>query len=235
MVVWTAANRNTWFTSAAQMGLSVEAYQALQDEGITAVDDLAEFDEKQLKEIAKNLRQGQVAGGNPVVLKAGSLNRLTVSANLMRYYKKVGRDTSPQNVSWQVGKNFKVIYEAIQEQKDEDPGDVPKLNAKTATPLVWSPSFKDHLGKQIGRQGVPLTYVIQTRQERPDGDCPPVANGKPHAKMYRSLKEEAVDRASHDHPMYLEDNEKVFNQLEEATCGTKYATVAQPHQWNKDC
>ena len=52
--------------------------------------------------------------------------------------------------------------------------------------------------------------------------------------MYRSLKEEAVDRASHDHLMYLKDNEKVFNQLEEATRGTKYSTVAQPHQRNKD-
>lgn len=174
MVVWTAANRTTWFTSAAQMGLSAASYQALQDEGITAPDDLAQFDEKQLKEIAKNLRQVQAAGGNAAALKASSLNRLTVSADLVRYYEKVGRDTAPSNVSWQVGKNFKIIHEAIQEQKDEDPGDMPKLNAKTAPPLVWSPSFKDHLGKQIGRQGVPLTYVIRPRKERPDGDCPPI-------------------------------------------------------------
>ena len=154
----------SWFTSAAQMGLSAASYQALQDEGITEPNDLAEFDNKQLKEIAKNLRQVQAAGGNATALKASSINWLTVSANLVRYYEKVVRATVPSNVSWQVGKNFKIIYEAIQEQKDEDPGDVPKLNAKTAPPLVWSPSFKDHLGKQIGRQRVLLTYVIQPRK-----------------------------------------------------------------------
>lgn len=231
MVVWTQAQTTTWFTSDAQVGLSNEAYLKLQEEGITSVEDLTEFDDEGLKLIAKNARQG----ADPVILKATSVGRLIVFADLARYYDKVGRQPTPANMSWPAqGKSYKISKQALDEQKGEDAGEVPKLSAKTAPPLVWAETFKDYLSKCIGRQEAPLSYVIRPRAERPEGECPPAAAGRPHAAQYRSIKDELVERASHDDPLFVEDNETVFNHIEDASRGTKYATVLQPHRRTKD-
>ena len=41
-------------------------------------------------------------------------------------------------------------------------------------------------------------------------------------------------RASHNHPNYRVDNEKVYFKLEEATRGTRYAASLKPFQRRKD-
>jgi len=55
-MVWTAAQETAFFTEAAQMGLSAAARAALQAEGVTSIDSLAEFSKEQFETIAHNLR-----------------------------------------------------------------------------------------------------------------------------------------------------------------------------------
>ena len=94
-MVFTAAQANTFFTNAAQMGLATRTREQLSKEGITTVDDLAEFcDEEIWKQIISNCKYPEKvagAGGSLVEqaafhLPAKSLHRLKTAAYVVRYY-----------------------------------------------------------------------------------------------------------------------------------------------------
>jgi hypothetical protein len=63
----TAAQTTAFFENAAQMGIPHATVIQLQDEGISTVDDLADFDKDTIEQIAANLRRpaGRVPDPNP--------------------------------------------------------------------------------------------------------------------------------------------------------------------------
>jgi hypothetical protein len=58
--------------------------------------------------------------------------------------------------------------------------------------------------------------------------------GQPHSTEAGSVEMELTNRASHNHPLFREDNEAVYHRLEEATRGTSYAASLKPYQRTKD-
>ena len=104
-MVFTAAQTTAFFEAANQMAIPHATRVQLNNEGITSVDDLSEFDEESLKQIAENLRRptGRINDPNPnapagatiptppFVFGAKSQSRLKVSTELVRYYQTVGR------------------------------------------------------------------------------------------------------------------------------------------------
>ena len=48
------------------------------------------------------------------------------------------------------------------------------------------------------------------------------------------MEGDLVNRASHNHPLFREDNAEVYYLLEEATRGTSYAASLKPYQRAKD-
>ena len=79
---------------------------------------------------------------------------------------------------------------------------------------------------------IPIAYVIWEDAEIPNV-LPYLADGYPHSTKAGSDEQEMSNRASHEHPLFLEDRAKVYYKLEEATQGTSYAASVKPFQRTK--
>lgn len=224
-MVWTAAATTAYFTN--QIGLIPATWQALQNEGITQVDSLGDFDEDQFETIVHNFRRPPA--GQPVVpLSASSVNRLIYASHLVRYYQCVGRNTSAANMAWDpVVKTFKLQYKSLMEKKKKDDPEVPKVSSRSLPVMMWSQSFEDYLAQIIGKQNAPLSYVIRAEEAVPH-PCPDAAPTKVHAGIYDLIEHELIARASHAHVLFHEDNETVYFKIEEAVRGTSYAPSIKP-------
>ena len=243
----TAAQRTAFFEEAAQMGIPNVTVVQLENEGITGVDDLVEFDKETIEQIAANLRRpagrvpdpnpGAAAGATiptpPFVFGAKSQQRLIQSTKLLRYYDTVGRTATAANLQWTpVMKNFSEQWKALEDKKKAgDEPEVPKITK--ALPIIkWTEAFRDYLHRVIGVRMIPLAYVI-----RPEATVPAIgaqAAGTPHSVQHEAVEMELIARASHGHPLFRGDNSAVYYKLEEATRATSYAASIKPFQRTKN-
>lgn len=227
MVPWTNAQTNQFFTAANQMAIPVDTLEALREEGIERPDDLIEFDNEKLQNIAKTFRAGDVTLG------AKSIGRLVEAANIVHYYDIVGRELTPANMTYlRVIRNFTVEWSALKEIKDKDEPDTPKLG-KGVTVMQWSESFVDILHRCIGVRMVPLAYVVRELEDAPD-PIPVAAPNQPWAEQFGSIETELIAATRHDHALFRQDNAAVYYKMEEATRGTNYAASIKPFQRNKN-
>ncbi len=228
------------------MGIPHDTVIQLQQEGITIVDDLIDFDKDTIEQIAANLRRpaGRVPDPDPnaapgatiptpsFVFGAKSQKRLVTAAQLLRYYEEVGRATTPGNIQWAtVMKNFAAQWKALGDKKKADEPEVPKIT-KALPVIKWTEAFRDYLHRTIGVRTIPLAYVI-----RPDDNVlaiGTIAAGTPHSVEHGSIEDELIARASHTSPLYREDNSAVYYKLEEATRATSYAASIKPYQRTKN-
>ena len=219
----------------------------MQVEGLTSVDDLQEFDEETLKQLVENLRKpgGFVQDPNAAVgqhaliptpafvIGAKSLSRIKAAMFIVKYYETVGRETTPNNMRWDpVIKNFIEHWKALKDRKEDDVPEVPKIS-KTLTAMKFSEAFPDFLGRVVGVRNIPLTYVIRASVEVANPP-PALAVDKPYSVEHGSVEAELIARANHTHPLFREDNAKVYHSMEEATRGTSYAASIKPFQRAKD-
>lgn len=246
-MVLTAAQTAAFFGDAAQMGLPAATIAQLANEGIVAVDDLADFDKSTLKQLAENLRRpgGRVPDPDPnapagatiptpsFVFGAKSQKRISVACDLVRFYQTVGREITAANIRWtHVMRNFEIEYKALKDRKDEDDPDVPKITK--ALPIIkWTEAFHDYADRIVGSRTIPLAYVLRDEVLVPAA-APPLATNKPYSEMHGSVERELVARASHAHPLYRVDNALLYHHLEEATRTTSYAASIKPFQRQKD-
>jgi len=84
-MVLTANQIQTFFTANGQIGLPLNSFQALANEGINSVNALKEFDKDDIVQMAKNLRSANLVFG------AKSQKRLIATCQLVRYYDAVGK------------------------------------------------------------------------------------------------------------------------------------------------
>ncbi len=71
----TAAQTTAFFEQDAQMGIPNETVVQLQQEGITTVDDLVDFDKDTIEQIAANLRRpaGRIPDPNPAAAPGATI------------------------------------------------------------------------------------------------------------------------------------------------------------------
>eukprot|EP00957_Ditylum_brightwellii_P162299 12358113-Ditylum_brightwellii.AAC.1 len=102
-------------------------------------------------------------------------------------------------------KNFNSQWKALKEKQQEEAPDVPKITK--ALPIIhWTEVFHNYLHHVVGRRLIPLAYVI-----RNDVAVPAIgaqATGALHLSKHGSIESELIARASHDDPLYCEDNSK---------------------------
>ena len=136
---------------------------------------------------------------------------------------------------------FILQYKALEGQKkDGETPDVPKIT-KTLAGTKWSKSLKDFLSRVIGLRMIPLSYVIR-ETETVSAAAPQLASVAlalgggvhPYSVEHGSVEDELIDRGSHPHPLFCNDNVQVYHFLEEATRGTIYAASIKPSQRRKD-
>jgi hypothetical protein len=242
----TAAQTTAFFEQDAQMGIPNQTVVQLQQEGITTVDDLMDFDKDTMEQIAANLRRpaGRIPDPNPAaapgatiptpsfVFGAKSQKRLITASKLLNYYDAVQRNTTVANLQWTpVMKNFEIQWKALEDKKSADEPEVPKITK--ALPIIkWTEAFRDYLHRMIGVRTIPLAYVIRPTVAVPP--IGPIAAGAPHSLEHEAIEVELIARASHAHPLYREDNSSVYYKLEEATRATSYAASIKPFQRTKN-
>lgn len=228
-MVFTAAQTTYFFEDADSMALPHDSYVAAQNEGITAVDDLKEFDAESLKMVAESLRNPggripnpdpQAAAGStiprpPYAFGAKSRLRLTAASEILRCHITAGRDPTPGNVRCDpVIRNFSEQWKALEDRKDDEI-DVPKIT-KNLIVVRWAEAFEDHLNQKLGVCLMPLKHA--TREDAaPLAAAPTLATDMPHSNEHGSVERELVMRATHDHPLFRTDNAKVHHALEEVT------------------
>ena len=229
-MVLTGAQTTAFFENADQMGIPHATVVELGIEGIVTVGELADFNKDSLQQLADNLRTpgGRVVYPNPAaaaratiptpafVFRAKSQKLLGVACDLVRYNETVGRDLIAPNMHWnQVRKNFEMQWKALMDRKEEDPLEVPKIT-KTFPIMKWTEAFQDYLHRVIGVRVIPLAYIICADSGVPM-PAPPLVPNQPHSEAHGSIKNKLVERASHEHPLFRDDNSKVYFKLEEAT------------------
>jgi hypothetical protein len=126
----TATKIATFFTDAANMGLTLRTTGAFAAEGIATPADLAEFNKEGMASIFCNLckhlkvlRAG-VAGAcgklQEVIaykLLAKLQIRLTIAAQAARFYEDTGRELDSANMLWRVIKRFDEQFKALMARK----------------------------------------------------------------------------------------------------------------------
>jgi hypothetical protein len=99
----TVAQTTAFFEHDVQMGIPHDTVLQLQEEGITLVDDLIDFEKDTIEQVAANLRRpaGRVPDPNPnaapgatiptpsFFFGAKSQKRLVTATQLLRYYDEV--------------------------------------------------------------------------------------------------------------------------------------------------
>jgi hypothetical protein len=127
MMVFTLAQTTSIFQEPNnQMAIPAAMRAQLATEGTVNVDDLAQFDAENLKQIADNLRRpssrvgvdpdepdGATMPTPPFVFGAKSLDRLKPSSELVRYYEAIGRDLTAANIRHLKGHFFGVWSNSV--------------------------------------------------------------------------------------------------------------------------
>ena len=224
------------------MGSTTRTKDELSREGITSVDDLAEFcDENIWKQIISNCKyppKVQAADGSLVEqaafhLPAKSLHRLKTASYAVRYYTETGRTLSPGMMTWNNQlKSFNMQWMAIQNMKKTDNLTVPKIT-KNLDVVKWLEAYESYAGQKIGCRDSPIAYVIREKKV-PEATPPTLARDEPHSEKHGSVRGELIARLTHTHGLYREDNAAVFDDIELATRGTKYAASIAKYKMAKD-
>jgi hypothetical protein len=246
-MVITVAQNVAFFEDNDQMALARATFQRLIHEGIQTIDDLVDFDEESLKQVAENLRRPAgripdptigVAGGvavgatipcPPFAFGAKSHARLVVATELLKFYRAIGRDTTAAGMMWdRVMRNFGEQWKAIKDAKKETQPEVPVIS-KALPVIKWIEAFQDHCYRCIGQRYIPLAYVIREEAAVPVA-CPERVNHQPYSEEHGSILGDLINRASHAHGLYQKDNAEVYFKLEEATRTTLYTDSIKPFQ-----
>jgi hypothetical protein len=116
---FTAAKIATFFTNAANMGLTLRTTGPFTAEGIATPADLIEFDKEEMALIFRNLCKplkflhagvaGNRGGLQEVIvyeLLAKLQIRLTIAAQAARFYEDTGQELDSANMLWSVIKCF---------------------------------------------------------------------------------------------------------------------------------
>ncbi|KAL3933249.1 MAG: hypothetical protein SGBAC_010478, partial [Bacillariaceae sp.] len=182
-MVITAAQATAFFTAADQMALPAATYNpALQNEGITTIDDLKEFDDKMLDQIHKHISQNGVAGQT---FSALSLSRLNTAASAVQYYQDTDRPLSAGCMKWTPTlTHYKAEMEALKVASKRD--DPPVSCISKALPLMkWLQSFKSYIFECFGARGFPLGYVL--RENAAVSAVPALATDRPYSTEHGSV------------------------------------------------
>ena len=229
------------------MAIPAATVAQLANEGIATVLDLTEFDKETFKQVVDNLRNpggrvpnpdpGAAPGSTiprpPFVFGAKSHRRLMAACDLVRFYDTIGRGLTAANILWDpVIRNFEQQWQALKDRKENDEPEVPKIS-KTLPIIKWVEAFHDYCHRKVGVRTIPRAYVIREKENVPAA-CPPLATNLPHSEEHGSVEGDLVNRASHTHPLFRDDNADVYYDIEIAVRSTQYAASIKPFQRAKN-
>ena len=125
-------------------------------------------------------------------------------------------------------KNFKIEYDVLVERKFLTVI-TPKISGNLEV-VKWTEVFLDLLSRLVGTRNIPLIYIVRTEVEIDNNMPLHLPEGQCYTSESGSIEQELITRASHNHPIFKENNAKVYYLLEEATRGRTYSASIKPYQ-----
>ena len=249
-MVFTVNQTRNFFTDADQLAVDALTLPGLAQEGISLVDDLEDFTEEDIKQVANNLRKpaGMMPNPNaadpptalaparipqtPFVFGAKSMKRMKVAAIAVSYYITIDRETTPNNMHYQ--RTLIDFYEQWENlvKKGEESAPATPCITRSLPIIKWTESFEEFLHQVLGVTHVPLSYVI--REQMLVAAPPPLLNNRSYSEEHGSVEGELIARSSHHTAHYKADNATVFKYIEEATRETRYSASISPFSRKKD-
>ena len=226
-MVLTVGQMAAFFMGDNGLAIPAQTVAQMANKGITTIDNLAEFDKDSVETLASTLCCG-ARGGPPLVFGAKSQLRIIVAGELVRHYESIGHTNTTASLHWtHVMKNFQIRWKSlIARKKDDDEPDVPKIG-KGLLDMKWSESSMDTMHVLIGARKIPLAYVLRKNANAP-AIAPNLATDQPHLAEAGSIEVKLILRASHNHPLFCNNNAAVYHKLEEASRGATFAASIKP-------
>ncbi len=191
--------------------------------GIEFPADLAEFNDKGLEKIFKNLAYpAKVPTGVGAAAHLCEVPAFTMSGTKMaKFYETIGRSLSANNMKWPVIKNFLEQHTALEERKSKSSVDstLPKITKMIAV-HHWLESLNIYLARKVGACHAALPYVVR-ETAAVSAAVPLCAPGEPHSEEYGSIEGDQAHRLSHTHRLFKVDNAEVFDLIETAVRGSE--------------
>ena len=190
------------------------------EESITKIQDFDDFNDKEFKQICENLKNppgipdpadpALIICQNPFVFGAKSLKRTKFVSKAVWYYLLIGRTLSTAYIHCNnVIKDFVFQIKSLDDRKDEDELDVPKVS-KAPKVTQWSEPFIDFTHRVIGVRAAPLAYVIREDSAVPV-NYPPILTNQPHSGMHGLVEMELMVRFTHIPLVFRDDNKKIYH------------------------
>ena len=210
---------------------------AIIDEGLETMTDLAEFDQDTMKTLCSSVRKpgGTITDPNDpnrVISNPGmnipSLceNRLCMAAYGAGIYQIVGRiPIMPNSLNRNRLRQLKLHRDMI--ENHSDPEALPELS-KTFGIMKFVDQFPAYLRECKGVSGVPLSYVIRDNAAPPAIE--PLALNRPWSAAYTTLSEELIARSPHTGPSFEDDNANVYRLLQDSIKSTSHMSSISRHQ-----
>ena len=151
------------------MGIPHDTVTQLYNKEIIVFADLIDFDKSTIDQIYDNLchQTGRISDHNLGAAPGATIhapllifginpqNCLVLDAELLCYYKTVGRSTSAANIQWNpVMENFELQWKPPKENKKRGESEVPKIT-KAFLILKWTEAFTDYTNRKIGARTIP--------------------------------------------------------------------------------
>ena len=144
------------------MGISSRTQAQLEGEGITDLDDLSDFDNKEAwaqifenckrpPKIADPNKANQLVAQEPFQLPEKSLMRLKVAAKAVKYYNSINHLLTANIMAWDKSlKNFKMEWESLQEMKKGNEDSSLPIVLKTLPIDKWFEAHKIYCTTYVG-------------------------------------------------------------------------------------
>ena len=213
---------------------------AIQEEGLSVLVDLLEFDESGIKTLCASVRKpgGMIVDPNDpnrqIVdpgyhIPAICEKRLKWAAYGARIYQMVGREINYDSLNRLRLKAFE--RHSILMTDHEDPEKLPVVS-KTFGIVKAMDLVPGHLRDRLGSRNIPLSYII--RDEVTPPALRPLKLDDCVGEEYSSLAEELVIHTPHVGSEYVEDNTKVFQIIQDMVQGTSFESSIKSFQRSRN-
>ena len=202
--------------------------EAVREEGLETITDLADFDEEDIKILCASVRKPGGTIGDPndntrripnpgFSIPAIAEKRLKLACYGARIYRMLGRPITSDSLNRTRLREFEQHQLTITEH--EDPESIPVISKQFGIMKALD-MVPIHLRERIGTRKVALKYVIRDREA--PAALEPLQDDKITSEKYPSLMEEMIERTPLQETEYNEDNARVYQILQELFGGSSH-------------
>ena len=214
--------------------------EAVREEGLETISDLADFDEDDVKILCASVRKpgGTVTDPHDEMrripnpgfsIPAIAEKRLKLACYGAKIYRMLGRPITNESLNRARLRQFEEHQLTIKEH--EEPESLPTIS-KHFEIMKALDMFPIHLRERIGTRKVALMYVI--RDEENPAMLEPLGDDRVTSDSYGSLMEEMIARTPLVGTEYHEDNARVYQMLQELVGGSSHESSIKAHRRDRD-